>query len=84
MRIRLLFSDDNRHEREATRQRRGNANACSGPEAAKAAKGRVGLIHVARRHPEMSVKRRGNANFRLAPCKLRKQRKGAWDLYAYA
>ena len=39
MRIRLLFSDDNRHEREATRQRRGNANACSGPEAAKAAKG---------------------------------------------
>lgn len=46
MRIRLLFSDDNRHEREATRQRRGNANACSGPEAAKAAKGRVGLIRV--------------------------------------
>ena len=44
MRIRLLFSDDNRHEREATRQRHGNANACSGPEAAKAAKGRVGLI----------------------------------------
>ena len=80
MRIRLLFSDDNRHEREATRQRHGNANACSGPEAAKAAKGRVGLIHVARRQLEMSVKRRvsgAGTRMPVAARKLRKQRRDA-------
>ena len=79
MRIRLLFSDDNRHEREATRQRRGNANACSGPEAAKAAKGRVGLIRVriTATTTGMSVKRRVSGAGTRMPVAARKQRRDA-------